>query len=173
MRNFSYSTDLTKEKEANAFAAELLMPQEIFTEVCYGYSIGKELFRKISECLNVSLTAAVLKYAALVKHPFSVIMTKYNRVEWNFVNDYFVFVPVPKGRQKPTIVPDSLLIMGKVNRSLFRENTYRNNREYKTINANDWYKHDSRCGYFDKLKQMDIEMPNYNSTLTVLWEEGV
>jgi len=147
------------------------MPSEIFNEGYANCSISKNLFGKITESFGVSLTAAILRYGSLAGYTVSIIMTKNNYVEWNFVNEHFMFAKEPKGRRKPDIEEDGLYFWRKNNYRTFDNSSRIRESEYKQINAREWYGHDSRCGYFDKLKLIDFEMPRYNSTLTVLWED--
>ncbi len=87
------------------------------------------------------------------------------------MNEHFIFRPLPKGRCKPQFEEDDLFTGRQLRSTLYSDYNNTNNRNYKTVNAREWYWHESRCGYFDKLKQIDFEMPRYDSVLTVLWED--
>ncbi|MEW6654873.1 MAG: ImmA/IrrE family metallo-endopeptidase [Bacteroidota bacterium] len=168
-RYVTYTSENEREREATAFAVELLMPFNLFYDICAGNSISKELLKRICDYFGVSLTTAVLRFASLAPYPVSVIMLKNNKVEWNFVNDYFRFTQVPKGRIKPDIEEDGLFYRHKNEYDLFGTSAYLNEKDCKNVNARDWYWHDSRSDYFDKLKQIEFKMPRYNAVLIVLW----
>lgn len=72
----------THEREANAFASELLMPSRLFSSECDGKKFGPELIEYLSNTFVVSRTAAILKFVKAGNHPICVFCSQNNKVKW-------------------------------------------------------------------------------------------
>jgi Zn-dependent peptidase ImmA (M78 family) len=70
------------EKEANEFAAELLMPSKMFQEFCTNQKLKPQLLVSLSDAFVVSRTAAILKFVKAGSHPVTVICSQNNKVKW-------------------------------------------------------------------------------------------
>src|SRR5690606_12319429 len=51
-----------QEVEANDFASELLMPEELFRDCCFKKKFSPDLIRSLSERFNTSLTSVVYRF---------------------------------------------------------------------------------------------------------------
>lgn len=81
-----YSSDDPFEREADAFAASLLMPQGLFKSACTRTAAGFKTIETLSEKCITSLTATAIRYADLSDDPVAVIASKTNRIEFSFLS---------------------------------------------------------------------------------------
>jgi Zn-dependent peptidase ImmA (M78 family) len=70
------------EKEANEFASELLMPSQLFKEVCEGKKFGPELIEFLASTFLVSKTASILKFLSTGNHPICIFCSQDSKVRW-------------------------------------------------------------------------------------------
>jgi len=82
-----YSSDDPFEREADAFAAALLMPPGLFKAACDRVAPGFKAIETLSEKCLTSLTATAIRYADLSDDPIAVIGSKDNRVQFAFMSD--------------------------------------------------------------------------------------
>lgn len=81
-----YSSDDEYEREADAFAAALLMPEGPFIRAREGIAPGLKAIEVLAdECLT-SLTATAIRYAVLSDHPTAVVGSKAGRVHFAFMS---------------------------------------------------------------------------------------
>lgn len=86
-----------EEPEANAFAAELLMPEEIFISVSRGMSPGFNAIRQLADAFNTTLTASAIRYAEIGNHPCALFSSKDGKISWFRVSPDFPYkVATPK-----------------------------------------------------------------------------
>jgi Zn-dependent peptidase ImmA (M78 family) len=81
-----YSSDDPYEREADAFAAALLMPPELFKSAC-PLAAGFKAIEALAEKCVTSLTATAIRYADLSADPIAVIASRDNRVQFAFMSD--------------------------------------------------------------------------------------
>jgi len=82
-----YSSDDPFEREADAFAAALLMPPGLFKSACARVAPGFKAIETLSDKCVTSLTATAIRYADLSDDPIAVIGSKDNRVQFTFMSD--------------------------------------------------------------------------------------
>lgn len=70
------------EYEANLFAAELLMPYDLFFKKVDGRKFSIELIKEISKKFNTSLTATLIRYKNLVDHSLPVHFDGQGFINW-------------------------------------------------------------------------------------------
>lgn len=70
------------EIEANAFAAELLMPTPMVADILRYASPTFEFVRKISGRFGTSLTASAIRLVEQINYPAIVVFSENNRVTW-------------------------------------------------------------------------------------------
>ncbi len=151
---------ITAEADANEFAAELLMPEELFRSFTRGKKFGKEILSGIAGYFGVSLSAAALRYAEIGGHPVAVIMSKDGVVKWSSINKYFPFKFIrPGSKVSPSSYVHELFEGKKIS------------TDFETILADAWFWEDNnyKKDYF--LFEQNIPMYKYNAVLTVLWED--
>ena len=72
----------TREAEANAFAAELLMPELLFRRRCEVSPVSFEVVRELARDYQVSLMAAALRFVELTSERCALVFAKTRRVVW-------------------------------------------------------------------------------------------
>ncbi len=70
------------ELESNAFAAELLMPETIFKNVCVGTKPNFEIVRELAFKFNTTITATTLRYVEIGPYPCAIIVSKDQKISW-------------------------------------------------------------------------------------------
>jgi Zn-dependent peptidase ImmA (M78 family) len=80
-----------REKNANDFAAELLMHEEWFNDFTKNREVDNDLLKEIGEYFQVSLTAAAIRYAEIGSHPIATIFVRDSMVKWSVINTYFPY----------------------------------------------------------------------------------
>lgn len=90
------------EKEANQFAAELLMPSELYMRQVRGKMFNFDLIKSVANSFQTSLTSTLLKYRILGDFPLAIIYSKNKKVEWSSFAEDFHLQYVPKGTNVPT-----------------------------------------------------------------------
>jgi Zn-dependent peptidase ImmA (M78 family) len=88
-----YSSDHLVEREADAFAASLLMPPGLFKSACSCTTAGFGAIETLSGKCVTSLTATAIRYADLSDDPVVVVGSKDNRVQFAFMSDQFKRIP--------------------------------------------------------------------------------
>jgi len=91
---YSHSGD---ESEANAFAAELLMPIDLFRQHCTSKDPSLEEIVALAEEFQTSLSATAIRYVEIGKHPCAIIATKDGKICWMSVNKGFPHRILPRG----------------------------------------------------------------------------
>lgn len=96
------------EREANEFAAALLLPQKLFEPLCSHYDPSIEGISVLSEQFDVSLTATALRYIDFSKEPCAVVFSQEGYVRWFRANKAFneldLFVEVRSKPDPSTVV---------------------------------------------------------------------
>jgi Zn-dependent peptidase ImmA (M78 family) len=79
------------ELEANAFAAELLMPSDKFISRVKGAELSLQLISDVAGYFGTSLTATFLKYKDLGDFPVSIVYSEDGVFRWKQESDDFPF----------------------------------------------------------------------------------
>jgi hypothetical protein len=72
-----------REPEANAFAAELLMPEDVFAQRCDVAKVSWGTVRELAEEFDVSLTAAALRFLTFTDERVAVVCSKNGSIVWS------------------------------------------------------------------------------------------
>ena len=75
------------EKEADHFAARLLMPQGLFKEAALAADEGLEGVEELSKICKTSLTATAIRYTECVEYPMAIIVSIGNKVSYCFMSE--------------------------------------------------------------------------------------
>lgn len=70
------------EQEANAFAAELLMPEDLFAPRCDVRRVSWQPLMKLAEEFQVSATATALRFLAFTWDRVALVASKDGKVAW-------------------------------------------------------------------------------------------
>jgi Zn-dependent peptidase ImmA (M78 family) len=71
-----------QEWEANDFAAELLMPEQIFREEAYGKCFSHEVVKYLSDRFKTSITSTIFRFMKLDLHPMLVVFINNGEVKY-------------------------------------------------------------------------------------------
>jgi len=152
------------EKQADHFAKELLMPEDLFLEALRESGIGFPAIKSLASKCKTSITATAIRFAQFAEDPVAVIMSSQNKINWCFMSGALASV---KGLRWPK--KDSLLPQNTATASFNRDQT--NVLSAKNVEA--WTRLDK---WFDdappvEMKEDVIGLGNYRKTLTVLFTE--
>lgn len=148
------------EVDANTFASEFLMHKPWFELFVKGKKLTKEMLIEAASYFNVSLSAVAIRYAEIGYHPCAVIMSQNKIVKWKAINQQFKFQFVRIGTKVSDLSYASDWYEGKVIPN------------QEDVPARAWFNEDFNLkNKNERIMEMNIPMPNYNSVLTVLWEQ--
>ena len=74
------------EREANHFAARLLMPQKLFQNEMNSAGEGLDAIKNLAETCGTSLTATAIRYTQCARHPVAIIVSDCDRVDFCFMS---------------------------------------------------------------------------------------
>ncbi|MCS7052882.1 MAG: ImmA/IrrE family metallo-endopeptidase [Ignavibacterium sp.] len=147
-----------REKNANDFAAELLMHTDWFVNFTKGKKFNYKLLKDLSQYFNVSLTSAAIRYSEIGQHPTASIFIKDKKIKWTVINKFFKykFIRINSNVSNLSYVNDHL-----------------NGKEYPTegeeILAEAWFSEDFNLkNRNDRLFEIVIPFENYDSALVIL-----
>lgn len=81
-----FTSDDKYEREADSFAAGLLMPKLLFKSACADAGQGLEAVESLSELCGTSLTATAIRYASFCDDPVAVVCSMGQRVQFAFLS---------------------------------------------------------------------------------------
>src|SRR5260370_1791502 len=161
-----FSSDDPYEREADAFAAALLMPEELFNAACACVQQGLKAVETLADKCVTSLTATAIRYAVLSEDPITVVCSKDNRVQFAFMSD-----TLKQRRDLTWIKKNSGIPEGTA--------TFRFNRDPKNVaqgkrvssisSMDVWFD----CGGNFQAFEEVVGLANYGLTLTVLYGESL
>lgn len=148
------------ERDANVFAAELLMRDEWVWKFTAKRIPGAKLISDMSEYFTTSLLSAAIRYAEIGKHPTAVILSKDKKVVWSVLNKDFTFKWLPAGTP--------------INGNSYCAEYFNDGTMDTVVNkvlADAWFLQDKfyRRNYY--LYEQNIYLNAYNAVLTILWED--
>jgi Zn-dependent peptidase ImmA (M78 family) len=154
-------SDLRIEREADLFAACLLMPESRIRQDVFKQKFSFALIDMISKKYQVSITAALLRFIALGNHPIMVVCSRAGKVVWRRFNEDFPFYNLH------TVGKDIVPVNTSAG-DYFKDGTKYDRTE--TVFAEDWFilqnsndrgrQFFEHCIYIDRLKQV----------VSVIWE---
>jgi Zn-dependent peptidase ImmA (M78 family) len=152
------------EQEANEFAAEFLMPREIFRIECKNKKISPELIRYLASRFQTSLTSTVLRYVQFGNHEVCVVYCKDNKMKWwKKSEDFYPFLNFQFDDSPPS---------GSVAYEMFTKKTFYDDLDQKQqVWKSDWFKmkdDEIDTPFFE----FCIFVPSYNYTLSIIWQEN-
>lgn len=148
------------EKEANEFAAEFLMPTEIFRKECNG-DLEPDLIDYLSDGFDVSKTAAMLKFVKCGHVPVGLIYCKDNKMGWfKATDDFKEYIEFDYGMPPP---------FGTVAFEMFNtKNSYYGHERMQDVYKSCWLKlkHQEQD---NMIKEFCLFVPSYNYSLSLIW----
>jgi Zn-dependent peptidase ImmA (M78 family) len=149
-----------EEPEANAFAAELLMPEELFRKQTIKKPPGFASVKELLQTFNTSLTATAVRYVEKGNHPCALISSSGGKISW-FRRSHDFYHPICKPGSK--VLPYSCA-------GDYFSNGNKPPHEPVKVRAFCWLEN-SNPNDMTILYEEAIAMPNYGTVLSLIWEE--
>ena len=153
------------EREADAFAAGLLMPKGLFKSALGGAGQGLHAVEFMASKCRTSLTATAIRYAFLTDEPVAVVCSTGQKVEYTFMSktlqDWRGLTWLRKGTGLP---PGSLT--ARVNQTA--SNVIKAQRVSGDSSLEDWFD-----GKDIEIQEDVVGLGEYGRTLTVLWVDSL
>lgn len=156
-----FVSDDRYEREADHFAAGLLMPSFLFKNTLETTAEGLGAVDALSAQCKTSLTATAIRYAQLTDSPTAAIQSVGNRIEWCFMSD-----PLKEIKGLDWIKKMDFLSKNTVTYSFNSnsDNIRTGRRESGETNLQDWF-----GGHYDvTVVEEIVGLGAYDRTLTIL-----
>jgi hypothetical protein len=152
-----------QEKEANDFAAALLMPEDVFKQACVRQKFGMELIRTLATKFNTSLTSTVYRYIEHGPHPICGFYSKDGIVQYWKPSQNFWNKVIDRNRLR--VPGDSVA-----------EEYYAKGRIYQRKDSDQSIYKSTWCELKEEesdgpMFEFCIITPRYNTILSVIWEK--
>jgi Zn-dependent peptidase ImmA (M78 family) len=161
-----FTSDDRYEREADTFAACLLMPEKLFAASCPRSKSGLTAIEALAETCGTSLTATAIRYARLSDEFVAVVCSKADRVQFAFMSQ-----PLKSRRDLTWINKKSRLPDGTATARFNRDqsNVAKARRTASTSTLETWF---DGGGDLELIEEV-IGLGTYGLTLTVLWRESL
>jgi Zn-dependent peptidase ImmA (M78 family) len=150
--------NLTREADANDFAAEMLMHEKWFVDFVKGKMLSTKLLINTANHFGVSLSATAIRYAEIGTHPAAVVMSKEGKVKWSFINKGFRIQFIKWGAEVSDLSYTSDFFKGDPIPA-----------EAEDVPARAWFRGSFYIKDGDRVNEFNIPFTSYNSILTVLY----
>jgi len=161
-----FTSDDHYEREADSFAAALLMPQTLFKTACDRVQPGLKAVENLAEQCGTSLTATAIRYAILSDDPITVICSKDNRVQFAFMSNSLKERRGLNWIKKNSGIPEGTAT-ARFNKD--PKNVAQATRVTSSSTMDAWFD----CGGSLEVVEEVVGLGNYGRTLTVLWGEAL
>jgi len=153
-----------QETEANEFAAEFLMPSEVFYKECERKKFGPDVIEHLANRFQVSKTAAILKFVKRGNHPVVIVYCKDNRMKWWKSSEGFrYFLEFERDKHPPT---------GSVAYELFTTTKIYSGDELKQdIWKSDWLRMKNDDEPDSRFFEYCLFVRSFNYSISVIWEK--
>ncbi len=161
-----FTSDDKYEREADSFAASLLMPKLLFKAACGKSGQGLTAIESLAGLCVTSLTATAIRYAKLCDDPVAVVCSIGNRVQFAFMSK-----PLQDMRGLTWIRKDSGLPAGTATANFNKDedNIRKGKRVVSTSTLDTWFDGGSAA----ELNEEIVGLGDYGKTLTVLWADSL
>lgn len=152
------------EIEANEFAAEFLMPSEIFYKECQRKKFDPKVIDHLANRFQVSKTATILKFLKRGNHPVFVVYCKDGKMKWWKKSDDFYHYGLFKYDAPPPTgsVAYEILLGGKA---------YYGDEAKQEIWKSDWFEMKSDDEQDSRFYEFCLFVRSFNYTISVIWED--
>lgn len=151
-----YLRERPEEKEANVFAAELLMPEELLVPTCKGLRPNFDSIGKIAKEFQVTFTAAAMRFIEFTPERCALVFSQDSRVSWARPSATFGYY-LESGRRLDSYSHASDFFEGKTPP-----------KEMTRVFAQSWFS-DRKVNGDAQLYEQSFAMDRYKSVLTLLW----
>jgi hypothetical protein len=161
-----FTSDDKYEREADAFAAGLLMPKLLFKAACAKSGRGLNAVESMADLCVTSLTATAIRFTKLGDEPMATVCSRGGRVEFAFMSK-----PLQDLRDITWIRKGSELPLGTATANFNKneDNVRRGKRIVSTSSLDTWF--DS--GGTAELTEEVVGLGDYGKTLTILWADSL
>ena len=154
---FAWYKANSQEPEANAFAAELLMPNQNFRKLIAGRPPSQELLAETTSYFKTSLTATCARYAELGPYPCILFVSTDNKLKWVKASHDIDYYRIKIGDE---------LTARSCAGDFFREG--REEPGPQRIFHDAWFT-DSRLDNSVEIFEYPIYLKKYNTVLSLVW----
>jgi hypothetical protein len=154
------------EREADSFAAGLLMPKLLFKAACAKGGQGLDAVETLADLCVTSLTATAIRFAKLSDEPVAIICSVENRVQFSFMSK-----PLQDMRGLTWIRKGAALPAGTATANFNRneDNVRQGKKVSSTSTLDTWFDGGSTA----ELNEEVVGLGDYGKTLTVLWADSL
>lgn len=161
-----FTSDNKYEREADSFAAGLLMPKMLFKTACGESGEGLTAIESLADLCVTSLTATAIRYAKLCDDPVAVVCSVGDRVQFAFMSktlqDMRGLTWIRKGAGLPAGTATA-----RFNKD--EDNVRKGNRVVSTSTLDTWFDGGSTA----EINEEIVGLGEYGKTLTVLWADSL
>jgi Predicted Zn peptidase len=152
------------EIEANEFAAEFLMPSEVYIKECERKKFSPLVIEYLSNRFQVSKTATILKFLKRGNHPILVVFCKDGKMKWwKKSEDFYHYSLFEYNKTPPT---------GSVAYEIFQGGkAYFGEELQQEVWKSDWFKIKNYNEPDSKFYEYCLFAKSYNYTISVIWEK--
>jgi Zn-dependent peptidase ImmA (M78 family) len=148
-----------QEKEANVFAAKLLMPGDLFTKKVKNKKLSLPLIEEVAEYFGASKMATFLRYKDLGSFPVMVIFIENGIIKWKSNSDDFPYKWLTIGNKLPAYTVAGDYYYKKIEE-----------KKPAKVTAIEWFPEDYACLKTENATLWEQCFPvNSNSLLSCLW----
>lgn len=152
-----------QEKEANQFAAELLMPKKSLLAQTQSHTFSTELIKCLADHFQTSLTATAYRLVEQGPYPMGLVYSTANQVRWSQFHPNFPLRWIVSKTETP---PKSAARQWFQTRNLIKP---------KVLRAEEWFFADYRLEKLHlakaPLREYCLPLVNYNSVMSFLFLE--
>jgi hypothetical protein len=161
-----FTSDDKYEREADSFAASLLMPKLLFKSACAKNGQGLTAIEFLATLCVTSLTATAIRFAKLCDEPVAVVCSAGDRVQFAFMSK-----PLQDMRGLTWIRKGSGLPFGTATANFNKDedNVRKGKRVVSTTSLDTWFDGGSTA----EINEEVVGLGEYGKTLTVLWTESL
>lgn len=157
----TYNSSNIVEKEADFFAACLLMPDSRFKQEFFRQRFSMNVLSRLSKKYQVSLIATALRFSEIGNHPIMVVSSSNNRINWYSYSKDFPYRRLLHGKQK---IPENTYAFEYMN------NNARYN-EPEIVFSGDWFEvwdNNPNRRFFEHC--YSYSYMNNKTVISIIWE---
>lgn len=149
------------EREADYFAAALLMPRQLFTNLMRSVGDGLPAIERLAELCQTSLTSTAIRYAQCCEDPRAIVLSTGDRINYCFMSETLRETSGLTWIRKNQVLPKKT-VTWEFNQN--NEPGSRNERSEGMSDLRDWFASDIRVHVIEEV----MGLGNYGKTLTLL-----
>ncbi|QGQ25807.1 ImmA/IrrE family metallo-endopeptidase [Gimesia benthica] len=148
------------ERQADFFAAALLMPRDLFLGALRRAGDGFEGIETLAETCVTSITATAIRYTKFAEDPVAVVVSSGNQVDYCFMSEALRDLPRIEWLKKGTVLPASATAKFNTN--------FENIEEARRVEGYTWLNEWFEGAPEVEMKEDVVGLGSYGRTLTVL-----